>query len=297
MRPVDASSGGHFFAGSLVLRGQANARVTATGSKTYFGRAAELVRIARAASTEQAAIFSATRNLVTVNGAIAFVIVGYAFAVAMPASNLVQLALTALLASIPVALPATFTLSAALGARKFAERGVLLTRLSAAHETAAIDVLCSDKTGTLTRNVLEVAEVSAMPGFDRQQVLAFAALASSETDQDPIDAAVRAAASAANSVKTERLVRFVPFDPRTKKSEAFAVDGDGNELRIVKGALEVMDGSMEAPPDARRLKDDLEQQGKRVIAVAVGPRDALRLAGFIAINDPPREDFANSSPS
>ena len=291
--PVDASSGGQLFAGSLVRRGQAIARVIATGSKTYFGRAAELVRIARAASTEQAAIFSATRNLVIVNGVIAFGIVGYGFAVAMPASNLVQLALTALLASIPVALPATFTLSAALGARKFAERGVLLTRLSAAHETAAIDVLCSDKTGTLTRNVLEVAEVSAMPGFDRQQVLAFAALASSETDQDPIDAAVRAAASAANSVKTERLVRFVPFDPRTKKSEAFAVDGDGNELRIVKGALEVMDGSMEAPPDARRLKDDLEQQGKRVIAVAVGPRDALRLAGFIAINDPPREDSAS----
>ena len=291
--PVDASSGGQLFAGSLVRRGQAIARVTATGSKTYFGRAAELVRIARPASTEQAAIFSATRNLVIVNGVIAFGIVGYGFAVAMPASNLIRLALTALLASIPVALPATFTLSAALGARKFAERGVLLTRLSAAHETAAIDVLCSDKTGTLTRNVLEVAEVSAMPGFDRQQVLAFAALASSETDQDPIDAAVRAAASAANSVKTERLVRFVPFDPRTKKSEAFAVDGDGNELRIVKGALEVMDGSMEAPPDARRLKDDLEQQGKRVIAVAAGPRDALRLAGFIAINDPPREDSAS----
>ncbi len=290
--PVDASSGGQLFAGSLVLRGQANARVTATGSKTYFGRAAELVRIAHAASTEQAAIFSATRNLVAINSAIAFVIVGYAFAVAMPASNLILLALTALLASIPVALPATFTLSAALGARKLAERGVLLNRLSAAHETAAIDVLCSDKTGTLTRNVLEVAEVSAMPGFDRQQVLALAALASSETDQDPIDAAVRAAASAADSVKTERLVRFVPFDPGTKKSEAVAVDGDGNELLIVKGALEVMDGSTEAPPDARRLRDDLAQQGKRVIAVAAGPRDALRLAGFIAITDPPREDSA-----
>ena len=290
--PVDASSGGQLFAGSLVLRGQAIARVTATGSKTYFGRAAQLVRIAHAASTEQAAIFSATRNLVTVNSAIAFGIAGYAFAVAMPASNLILLALTALLASIPVALPATFTLSAALGARKLAERGVLLTRLSAAHETAAIDVLCSDKTGTLTRNVLEVAEVSAMPGFDRQQVLALAALASSETDQDPIDAAVRAAASAADSVKTERLVRFVPFDPGTKKSEAVAVDGDGNELLVVKGALEVMDGSTEAPPDARRLRDDLAQQGKRVIAVAAGPRDALRLAGFIAVTDPPREDSA-----
>jgi H+-transporting ATPase len=291
--PVDASLGNELFASSLVQRGQAIARITATGSKTYFGRAAELVRIAHAASTEEAAIFGAARNLAIVNGAIALLIVGYAFAVAMPASDLIRLALTALLGSIPVALPATFTLSAALGAHKFAERGVLLTRLSAAHETAAVDVLCSDKTGTLTRNTLEVAEVSAMPGFDRQQVLALAALASSETDQDPIDSAIRAAASAADRVKTERIVRFVPFDPATKKSEAFAVDGDGNELRIVKGAFEVMDGSMEAQPDARRLKDDLAQQGNRVIAVAAGGRDALRLAGFIAVSDPPRDDSAS----
>jgi len=108
--PVDANPGSQIYAGSLVRRGQAIAEVTATGSKTYFGRAAELVRIARSPSTEQAAIFAATRNLAFVNGTVAVLIVGYAYAVALPSADLIRLALTALLATIPVALPATFTL-------------------------------------------------------------------------------------------------------------------------------------------------------------------------------------------
>ena len=165
--PVDANPGNQVYAGSLVRRGQAIAEITATGSKTYFGRTAELVRTARSTSTEQAAIFSATRNLVIVNGAVAAAIIAYAFVLALPPDDLIRLALTALLATIPVALPATFTLSAAFGAQILARSGVLLTRLSAAHEAAAMDVLCADKTGTLTRNALEVVEVAAMPGFDR----------------------------------------------------------------------------------------------------------------------------------
>ena len=157
------------------------------------------MRVAHAASTEQAAIFAVTRNLAIVNGTVAVLIIAYAYAIALPSADLIRLALTALLATIPVALPATFTLSAAFGAQILARRGVLLTRLSAAHEAAAMDVLCADKTGTLTRNALEVVDVVAMPGFDRERVLALAALASSEADQDPIDAAIRAAATKARS--------------------------------------------------------------------------------------------------
>jgi H+-transporting ATPase len=165
--PVEAGPGDQVYAGSLVRRGQAVAEVTATGARTYFGRAAELVRTARAASTEHAAIFSVTRNLAVVNGIIAVSIVAYAYVITLPTADLLRLALTALLATIPVALPATFTLSAALAAQVLARRGVLLTRLSAAHEAAAMDLLCTDKTGTLTRNTLQVADVVPMPGFDR----------------------------------------------------------------------------------------------------------------------------------
>jgi H+-transporting ATPase len=291
--PVDAGPGSGVYAGSLVRRGQAIAEVTATGSKTYFGRAAELVRIAHAGSTEQAAIFGATRNLVLVNGTVAVLIIAYAFTLALPSADLISLALTALLATIPVALPATFTLSAAVGAQALARQGVLLTRLSAAHEAAALDVLCADKTGTLTRNALEVIDVCAMPGFDRERVLALAALASSEADQDPIDATIRAAtAGATGRAATERLVRFVPFDPATKTAEASALDCDGHELRISKGAFEVIAGAAEVPADARRIVDDLARDGNRVIAVAAGHPSSLRLAGLIALSDPPREDSA-----
>ena len=288
--PVEAGAGSLAYAGSLVRRGQAIAEVKATGSRTYFGRAAELVRIARSTSTEQAAVFAATRNLALVNGTVAILIVAYAWVVALPSGDLLRLALTALLATIPVALPATFTLSAAFGAQTLARRGVLLTRLSAAHEAAAMDVLCADKTGTLTRNALGVVDVVAMPGFDRERVLALAKLASSEADQDPIDAAVRAAAG--DAAAAERLVRFVPFDPATKMSEAFALDRDGSELRIAKGAFHAVAELAQMPEGARGTVDVLAGRGHRVIAVAAGSSSLLRLAGLIALSDPPRDDSA-----
>jgi H+-transporting ATPase len=290
--PVDANPGDAVYAGALVRRGQAIAEVTATGSRTYFGRAAELVRTAHSASTEQAAIFAATRNLALVNATVAVGIVVYAYAMALSPSDLIPLGLTVLLATIPAALPATFTLSAAFGAQTLARRGVLLTRLSAVHEAAAMDVLCADKTGTLTRNELEVVDVVALAGFDRARVLALAALASSEADQDPIDAAVWGAAKAPAQIGAERLVRFVPFDPATKSSEAFVIGQDGAERRVIKGAFEVIAKAATVPEDARTLVDNFGGQGHRVLAVAYGSADALRLIGLIAISDPPREDSA-----
>ena len=284
--PVEADGGATVYAGSMVQRGQAVAEVTATGSKTYFGRAAELVRLARRPSTEQAAILAATKNLALVNGAVAAFLVAYAYLAGWAPADVARLALTALLATIPVALPATFTLSAAFGARILASRGVLLTRLSAAHEAAGMDVLCADKTGTLTQNTLRVAEVASMPGFDRERVLALAAMASAEAGQDPIDTAIRAAAR----VASERILRFEPFDPASKLSRASVVDADRRELLVEKGAFEALARDMEMPAQAPGLVDDLAGRGHRVIAVAAGPKKPLRLAGLIALSDPPRAD-------
>ncbi len=210
----------------------------------------------------------------------------------MPVGEIIPLVLTAVLASIPVALPATFTLAAALGARALAKRDVLPTRLSAVDEAASIDVLCADKIGTLTRNELKVTAVRAMAGFEESHVLGLAALASSDGGQDPVDGAIRTAAEKHAASDLPKLIKFVPFDPATKMSEATATGPDGTTLRAAKGAFAVVARLTQPTPDASKTDNELEAQGFRVLAVAVGPTTALKLAGIIALSDPPRPDSA-----
>jgi H+-transporting ATPase len=288
--PIEAGEGFQTYAGALVRRGEAVAQVTDTGIRTKFGKTAELVRTAYVVSTQQKAVLRVVRNLAMFNGVLIIIMILYAHAHAMPPRQIVLLGLTAILASIPVALPATFTLAAALGARDLAHQGVLPTRLSAVDEAATVDVLCVDKTGTLTRNALKVSVVRAMPGFDDAHVLAMAAMASSDGGQDPVDAAVHTAASAAPVTDAPKLIKFVPFDPATKMSEATGTDAHGNSLQVVKGAFSVVIKMTEPPKAAQAIADELEGQGLRVLAVAAGFPSALKLAGFIALGDPPRDD-------
>jgi H+-transporting ATPase len=275
-----------------VRRGEAVAEVTATGTRTKFGRTAELVRTAHVESSQQQAVLRVVRNLAIVNGVLIMVLVGYAYALKLPPGEIVPLVLTAVLASIPVALPATFTLAAALGARALAHLGVLPTRLSAVDEAASIEVLCSDKTGTLTLNELKVTAVHPMPGFDESHVLGMAALASSDGGQDPVDAAIRSAAAHSAASDLPKLSKFVPFDSATKMSEATAVDSSGAQVRAVKGAYAAVVGLAQPSRDASATADRLEAQGFRVLAVAVGPPDAMKLAGIVALSDPARPDSA-----
>ena len=291
--PIEAGAGVQTYAGALVRRGEAVAQVTATGARTKFGRTAELVRTAHVVSSQQKAVLRVVRNLALFNGVLIVVLVGYGVAIALPWAQIVPLVLTAVLASIPVALPATFTLAAAVGAQALAKQGVLPTRLSAVDEAAAMDVLCADKTGTLTNNELKVTTVHPMPGFDEAHVMGLAALASSDGGQDPVDGAIRAAAVAHSGVSDlPRLAKFVPFDPATKMSEATVTDSSGAALRVVKGAFAAVAGLTPTSPEASRSAEDLEAQGFRVLAVAVGPPTALKLAGVIALSDPPRADSA-----
>jgi H+-transporting ATPase len=288
--PIEAGPGVDTYAGALVRRGEATAAVTATGIHTKFGRTAELVRTAHAASSQQKAVLRIVRNLAIFNGVVILVIGTYAYFHAMPWSEIIPLLLTSVLAAIPVALPATFTLAAALGARSLAKRGVLPTRLSAVDEAATIDVLCSDKTGTLTRNELSVTSVKAMPGFDEAHILGMAALASSEGGDDSVDAAIRSAATHKPASDLPKLITFVPFDPVKKTSEATATDANGGVERIIKGAFTVVASLTAQSPTAAGLADELEKQGLRVLAVAAGPAASLKLMGLIALSDPPRED-------
>jgi len=289
---TEAGPGFQTYAGALVRRGEAVAQVTATGARTKFGRTAELVRTAHVVSSQQKAVLRVVRNLAVFNGILIVGLVTYALAHAMPVREIVPLVLTAILASIPVALPATFTLASALGARALARKGVLPTRLSAVDEAASIDVLCADKTGTLTRNELAVTTIRAMPGFDDSHVLMMAALASSDGGQDPVDEAIRSAASRKTVSDPIKLIHFVPFDPATKMSEASAVDANHVTIRIIKGAFATV-GVLAAPsPAALASANELESKGFRVLAVASGPPAAMQLMGLIALSDPAREDSA-----
>jgi H+-transporting ATPase len=288
--PIEASPGIDTYAGALVRRGEATAEVTATGIHTKFGRTAELVRTAHVVSSQQKAVLRIVRNLAIFNGVVILFIGTYAYFHAMPWSEIIPLLLTSILAAIPVALPATFTLAAAVGARSLAKLGVLPTRLSAVDEAATIDVLCSDKTGTLTCNELSVTSVKPLPGFDEAHVLGMAALASSEGGDDAVDAAIRSASTNKSASDLPKLIAFVPFDPAKKTSEATATDAKGGVERILKGAFTVVAKLASPSPTAAGLADELEKQGFRVLAVAAGPPASMQLIGLIALSDPPRKD-------
>ena len=290
--PVEIDPGATAYAGAVVKRGEATALITATGTHTYFGRTAELVREARAPSHLQEAIVTVVRYLVAFDIALVLLLGAYALMTHMLLIELAPFALMLLVASVPVALPATFTLATLLGAVQLSDRGVLATRLSAIEEAAAMDVMCCDKTGTMTENRLSVASLHAFAPYSEQDLLLFAALACEDATQDPIDLAILEAARARRlPLRTLKRVQFVPFDPGSKRSEARYVDGE-RELWVSKGAPSVIatlvGGSTTLGPEAERLAT----QGYRVLAVATGGAGGPRVAGLVALLDPPRPDSA-----
>ena len=290
--PVEGGPGLQTYAGALVRRGEAVAEVVATGARTKFGRTAELVRTAHVVSSEQKAVLRVVRNLALFNGAVTILLTVYALLLPMPQADIVPLILVAVLSSIPVALPSMFTLASAVGARALAIKGVLPTSLSAVDEAGGIDILCADKTGTLTRNALAVMSVLPMTGFDEKHVLALAAWASSDGGQDPVDAAIRAAAAHQPVTDAASLMTFVPFDPAAKRAEATIRQANGDVVRVIKGAFEIVQGLSDSPAEASASLGALQAKGFRVLAVAAGPAAKPHLIGLIALSDPPREDSA-----
>jgi H+-transporting ATPase len=291
--PVEAGAGTQSFAGALVRRGEATAEVTETGARTKFGHTAELVRTAHVVSSQQKAVLRVVRNLALFNGAVIVGLVAYANVRGLRWSSITALVLTAILAAIPVALPATFTLATALGARALGKLGVLPTRLSAVDEAATMDVLCVDKTGTLTKNELSVHEVRVMSGFDEAHLLTLATLASADGGADPVDAAIRAAAADKEEDGPLELIEFIPFDPSKKLSMAKATTGDGRTIQIVKGAFDTIVALGQPSAAGSAVAAELQQQGFRVLAVAEGPPgESTQLVGLIALSDPPRSDSA-----
>jgi len=302
--PVSKRVGDAAYSGGIAKQGSMTGVVTKTGNNTFFGRTAKLVASAGSVSHAQKAVLQIGDFLIVVAFALALVLVGvevYRHIVVAPTWNwttigsIAQFVLILLVASIPVALPAVMSVTMAIGAYTLSKQKAILSRLSAIEELAGVDVLCSDKTGTLTLNQLTVETPIPFGSFKANDVLLGAALATQTSSEDPIDLAVMRALPDKSALSAFKQTKFVPFDPVNKRTVATLVDAQGRAVEYAKGAPQVI--AALANPDAATLAKyngsvaDLASRGFR--ALGVGRSDdgkTWQLVGLVTMQDPPRPD-------
>jgi len=292
---VEKSAGEIAYSGSAVKRGEATGIVVATGARTYFGKTVSLLKLAKPKlHMEEVTVKVAHRLLMIVLASLLVVFV-YALLTGFPLAVLLPLAGVLLVASVPVAMPTMFTVNMALGSLALAKQGVLVTRLGAIEDAATMDVLCVDKTGTITMNKLFIEEEIPADGFSKNDVLLYGALASQEANHDPIDIAfLNGVTEARVSLDGYSQTAFVPFDPKTRMTEA-TVQKHGKTFFVGKGSFDTMCSSCnlsdEETKELSRHAEALSAKGLRVIAVAKGDdRGKLQFVGLAGVADRLRED-------
>jgi H+-transporting ATPase len=285
------------YSGSIVTKGEATGTITQTGSNTYFGKTVQLVNIAKPKSHIDEIISKVVKWLLTIVIGLLFIALIVSLIKGVNLFEILPLMLVLLLGAIPVALTAMFTVSMALGSKQLVKQGVLVTRLSASDDAASMDVLCVDKTGTLTINKLSVAKLLPSDGFTEDQLLLLSALASSEANHDPIDMAVISFAKQKNILDTSFVQEtFIPFDPKNRRTEALIKNGN-EEFTVLKGSFNVIAELCHLnTTDFSQWNirtNELAKSGYRAIAVAkMKNNDAPNFAGLVALHDPPRTDSA-----
>ncbi|MGA9347986.1 MAG: plasma-membrane proton-efflux P-type ATPase [Anaerolineae bacterium] len=292
---VEKRSEDVLYSGSVVRRGEANGVVVLSGVGTYFGRTTQLVQIARPKLHIEEVVSQVVRWLLMIVSALLSLALIVSVLRGVQLLEILPLMLVLLLSAIPVALPVMFTVSMAIGSMELAHKGVLVTRLSASEDAATMNVLCVDKTGTITMNRLSIASVIPLNGFADQDVILYGALASQEANQDPIDLAFITAAKQRGLINDSFVLKsFVPFDPQTRRTEA-VVQKDGQEFRTMKGAVGAIAQACRLDEAAvRELEartNEFTQKGHRTLAVArVDGQDQPRLVGLVTLYDAPRPD-------
>jgi len=294
--PVEMSVGKTIYAGSLITQGEAHGRVSAIGDKTFYGKAASLVRLAERPPLLQRLALRIAQYLLILD-----IVLAIAVVIAMSISgtsifSLITYVLMLLVLSVPVALPAMSTLSATIGSGALAKMGVLTTRLSAIEDAAAMDILCIDKTGTLTENRPTVKEIVPLYSYSADEILYFAARTFGLSNSDPLNLALLNAAKekklTTDGVQTAEIV-FESFDPKNKSSGVWLSE-NGRRVHIVKGEPYSVAGLTNTPwaKIAGRVSE-LSQSGDRVLAIAIGDGSKLELAGLISLTDSLRPDSAD----
>ena len=292
--PATRKPGEAVFSGSIIRQGEIDAMVYATGANTYFGKTAQLVQEAHTVSHFQRAVLKIGDYLIILAVALVAVIITVALFRGDPILTTLQFALVLLVAAIPVAMPTVLSVTMAVGARLLAKKEAIVTRLSAIEELAGVDVLCSDKTGTLTQNKLTLGDPFSVNGIPADQVILWAALASRAEDKDTIDLAVIGGVKDDQALKGYQVVHFQPFDPVHKRTEATVKGGDGKQFFVAKGApqviLQMSTNAGEVKPAVEKAVNEFAGRGFRSLGVARADQEGKwQFAGVLPLFDPPRE--------
>jgi H+-transporting ATPase len=299
--PKSARRADIIYSGSVIRQGEARCAVVNTGGNTFFGKTAELVRMARPKSHQEEVMMAIVKYMMYLGIAASLVVSLSALIMHTSVLTVLTFVVIFLMGAVPVALPAVLTIVQAVGAMELAKKGALVTRLDSIEDTASIDVLCLDKTGTITQNKLTVTDSVPFPGYTKEDVVKIASLASKEEGMDIIDlAVVEYAKKIGSDVHAYQQVSFTPFNPAIKRTEA-VVETDGKRFRMVKGAVQVImplckNLDKEHTEKANAAIEAFSRKGYRTLAVAVSDGEDpenLRLAGLLPLSDPPRLDAAS----
>ena len=293
--PAERKSGEAVFSGSIIRQGEIEAMVYATGANTYFGKTAQLVQEAHTVSHFQRAVLKIGDYLILLAVAMVAVIITVALFRGDPILTTLQFALVLTVAAIPVAMPTVLSVTMAVGARLLAKKEAVVSKLVAIEELAGVDILCADKTGTLTQNKLTLGDPFSLNGIPAEQVILNGALASRAENDDIIDLAVLGGLKDQEALKAYEVVHFQPFDPVHKRTEATVRGTDGKEFKVTKGAPQVI---LELSANAGQVKSAVDQavnefaaRGFRSLGVARAEGEGQwQFLGVLPLFDPPRED-------
>jgi H+-transporting ATPase len=293
--PATRKPGQAVFSGSIMRRGEIGALVYATGEKTYFGKTAQLVQEAHTVSHFQKAVLKIGNYLIILAVALVALIIAFALHRGDPILATLQFALVLTVAAIPVAMPTVLSVTMAVGARLLAKKQAIVSRLVAIEELAGVDVLCADKTGTLTQNKLTLGEPFAVNHVSAEQIVLAAALASRADDKDTIDLAVLGGVKDQKALQSYQQVHFEPFDPVHKRTEATVKGTDGKEFKVSKGApqviLAMVANAGAIKPTVEKAINDFAARGFRSLGVARAGQDGQwQFLGVLPLFDPPRDD-------
>jgi H+-transporting ATPase len=282
------------YSGSVIKRGEATGGVTQTGTATNYGKTARLIQIARPKLHMEEVVAKLVKWLLKIIGGLLSLTLAVSLVRGLPLLEILPLMLVLLLSAIPVALPVMFTVSMAVGARDLARKNVLITRLSATEDAATMDILCVDKTGTLTFNELSIIHILPMAPFTEDDVIMYGALASQEANQDPLDLAFIKLAKQKGLLSPVFIQdQFTPFDPNTRKTEALIRQKE-RSFRVMKGAVPAVAQSFAlAPQELSSLKassEDFSKRGYKTLAVARIEGSKPSIIGLTALSDNPRPD-------